>query len=72
MWMRTPRTTISRSEDPMMTDAEATLREFLRTHDDGQVSLDLDAMILEVMRLRARIAELERDTPPTPNLIVAP
>lgn len=56
----------------MMTDAEATLREFLRTHDDGQVSLDLDAMILEVMRLRARIAELERDTPPTPNLIVAP
>lgn len=55
-----------------MTEAEKTLGEFLRRQDDGQVSLDLDAMIFEVMRLRARLAELERDTPPTPNLIVAP
>lgn len=55
-----------------MTNAEQTLREFLRTHDDGQVSLDLDAIILEVMRLRAALVERERPTPPTPSLIVAP
>lgn len=55
-----------------MIDAEQTLREFLRADENGEISLDLDRLILEVTRLRARIAELERDTPPTPNLIVAP